>query len=102
VQPAWTPTTITDGAVTWTTIYTPYDAIVTDNDLCLFDDELMISGLKWRFMKSAGLSYQDEQAEYQVLKDTAMARWQTGRKISFADSGIMLPITPNVPEGGYG
>lgn len=102
VQPNWGVGFQTDNTITWVPQNMAYETIVTDSDLCLFDDDIMIAGLKWRFMRSRGLEYDDARAEYELLKDTTMSRWNAGRKISFADNGIMLPIRPNIPEGGFG
>lgn len=100
--PTWTPTTTVDNAVTWTYWAPSYETVVTDSDLCLFDEEIMIAGLKWRFLRARGLVYQDVQTEYQLAVDTAMARWNPGRRISLAGQGLYNPFTPNVPESGYG
>ena len=100
VEPAWTATTVPDGAATQTYQTSPYEALVTDSDLCLFDDELMIEGLKWRFLRARGLQYQDVRADYERMKGRAVARFNPGRILSLA--GRERPRYPNIPEGNWG
>lgn len=102
IQPTWTTTTVSDGTITWTSQTSTYDALVTDNDLVLFDDEIIIAGLKWRFLRAKGAEYDDIRAEYQEQVDTAMARWNAGKKISLAGNDIFNARNPNVPEGNFG
>lgn len=103
-QPAWTATTASDGTITNWDFWEPaYETIVSDNDLCLFDDELMIAGLKWRFMRARGLQYEDLLAEYTLMKDTAVGRYQPGMILSLGGGGVGLAgLNPNVPEGSFG
>lgn len=101
--PNWTPTTVPDGTVTWTFISAPYETYLSDTDVCLFDTELMIAGLKWRFLRAKGLQYEDLKAEYEVLKDTAVNRWLEGERINLGDTGIMLAgMRPNLADGNFG
>lgn len=98
--PDWTATTVPDNAITYTFQEPAYETIVTDSDLCLFDDELMIAGLKWRFLRARGLKYEDLLFEYQVLKNKAAMRWNIGHKISLAKEYPDHYV--NIPEGSFG
>jgi hypothetical protein len=80
--PTWTETTVSDGAITWTEYTAAYDELVTDSDLCLFDDTLMISGLTWRFLRMQGLGYQDLLSEYANKKEAALNRYMPGAGFS--------------------
>jgi hypothetical protein len=90
-----------DANVTWQAQTAPYDRILSDTDRCLFDDELMIAGLKWRFLRARGLEYQDLQAEYVAHKDAAVSRWQPQQKISLAGDCLCWPPYPRVPNGNW-
>lgn len=101
--PDWTLTSVPDGTATWQYLATPYETLQTDSDLCLFDEEIMIAGLKWRFLRARGLEYADVKAEYELMTDTAVNRWVSGKKISLADQGYTLAgLHPRIPEGGFG
>lgn len=101
VQPTWTTTTVSDGTITWTFQEAPQETLVADTDLCLFDDELMIMGLKWRFLRAHNFSWQEVFAEYEDAKDAAGARWNQGRVLDLAsgERGVSLP---NIGEGNFG
>lgn len=100
--PTWTATTVPDGAITWEFQQAPYEALVTDSDLCLFDDEMMTKNLKWRFMAARGLTYGEVKAEYEQMKESAFGRWNTGQVLSLAGSGSMAGHGINIPEGDFG
>ena len=103
--PNWTVsssvTSVPDGSITWAYQPSAYEALLGDTDLCLFDDELMIAGLKWRFMRARGMQYADLEREYQILKSRAAARWNPGRILSLTGP---KPRNwwPNIPEGSWG
>lgn len=100
-QPTWTTTTMSDGTITWTFKEAAYEAIVTDSDLCVFDDDLMIQGLKWRFLRAKGAGYADVKKEYEQMKDAAVNRWKSGMRFSIAgdeNEGVTLPF---IPEGSF-
>lgn len=101
--PNWHQGLVTDNTAVWTFYQPAYERLLTDTDLCLFDDDLMIAGLKWRFLQARGLEYQDLKAEYELKKDTAVSRWDAGRKLSLVDEGFSLAgLNPDVSEGDFG
>lgn len=53
---------------------TPRDAFAADTDLTLVDDELVLSGLLWRWRKAKGFDYADEHMHYERQVADAMAR----------------------------
>lgn len=104
IGPNFTATTQVDGGATWTWQQPGYETILADTDTCLFDDELVIAGLKWRFLRARGLQFQDEQQDYKDMIETAYNRWNPGKKISLGDGGDILSsgLYPRLPEGGFG
>lgn len=99
VQPDWGPTTQSDGLLTWTWQNVSYEAILSDNDLCLFDDQVMISAVKWRLLRARGTEFRDIFDEYDTLKRAALNRWNNGKRISFGDSlSGSVGLYPNLPE----
>lgn len=101
VQPTWTPTTVSDGTITWTYRPQAYEALIADTDLCGFDDEVMRAGIKFRFLRARGLDYEDIKREYELLKSAAVGRWNNGMVISMAGGYGMYP-SANIPDGNFG
>jgi len=102
VQPTWSTTTVGDGTITWTHKTAAYETLVSDSDLCLFDDDLMIQGLKWRFLRAKGTAYADIKQEYERIKDSALNRFNSGRKFSLAGGSGSGVVYPSLPDGGWG
>lgn len=104
VQPTWiifgSTWTQSDGTVTWSYQPQAYEALIDDTDICVFDDELMILGLKWKFLQANRREYQDLKAEWDQRLDSAFGRLNNGRTFNMCggEGGIRL----NLPEGNYG
>lgn len=97
VAPTWTATTVSDGTITWTEVTDSYDSLVTDSDLCLFDDELMIAGLTWRFLRSQGYQYQDLLTDYYTRLEAATNRYQPGTRFNLTgDSNREIIYLSNI------
>lgn len=97
--PDWGTTTQSDGLLTWTWQNISYETILSDTDLCLFDDQVMIAAVKWRLLRARGVEYRDIFDEYDTLKRAAINRWNNGKRISFADSSSgPAGLYPNIPE----
>jgi hypothetical protein len=79
------------------------DAAVFNNDAntVVFDEELLTMGVVWRFLKSKGLPYADQQAEYtQALRD--MLTQDGAKGIINMTGGVYEGWPANVPEVGFG
>jgi hypothetical protein len=103
-QPTWTISTTTfketDGSTSWNYQFVPYEAIITDSDLCLFDDDIMIAGLRWRFLQANRREYEDYKADYYRMVDNAQSRLNEGRSTNMAGDPLSR-LRPNIPEGGF-
>lgn len=107
VQPTWIVSTTTwketDGSTSWTFYQPAYEALITDNDICLFDDDLMVLGLKWKFLQANRREYEDYKAQYDLRVDAAQTRWNDGMRFNVCGSNLgLVGYKPNLPEGGYG
>lgn len=104
LAPNFTSTTEVDGTATWTWQNIVYDTALADSDLCLFDDNIMIAGLKWRFMQARGLQYEDQLELYTEMISTAQARWNPGKRIRLGeDTGVLnAGLNPTIREGSFG
>lgn len=102
--PTHTSGTVTDGAVQWTYFDEAYDRPMTDNDISLFDEELMEMDLIWRFRKSTGMDYNEHKMEADKLWDAYFVQSSgapTLRICGVTDSPFMLNEM-NIPDTGYG
>jgi len=73
--------------------------ILADTNTCAFDDEIMILGLKYRWLQAKGLDYQAYQIEFNQQIQTAQARWQGNVRVSLAPSDGYFAL--NIPEGSW-
>lgn len=100
--PTWSNTTVSDGGVTWTFRSSSYETIGADTDICVFDDELMKEGLKFKFALARGLEFQSYQQQYERMKSVAATRWNAGKVISMGGSDpVPSGLNPNIPEGRF-
>lgn len=75
-----------------------------DSDYFLLDDNVMELGLKWRFRKAKGLSFDAEQDDYDSAVEVAIAADGGGRNLPLnaSASGIRLLNEQNIPDTGFG
>lgn len=87
-----------DGTVTWTIPATPYETVISNSDYSIFDDDVMIIGLKAKWYQMKGLGYEALQAEYQSKLDQAKGRWAGSFTGSFNRyPGNWLRYRPSTP-----
>lgn len=104
-RPNWTDSG-SDGVVTWTVYREPYLAVpenakFSDNDLCLFDDDLMIEGMRWVYLRAKKMDYQQERTDWDNQVKSAFARFEgpsRGNMNDFLDNQFPFP---NVPLGSW-
>lgn len=83
-SPNFTATTYGEKGATnapiWTYQAGPYDAINANTDLCIFDDDVMVAGVRYRWQRSSNLPYDadpqtGESIEYRNLVGRGASRW---------------------------
>jgi len=80
----------------------PLAQFTMDTDTCVFQDRLMIEGVKWRFFAAKGFDYSVQYALWQRQTDVAMARDGGAPVLSMARRRASLLISPaNVQDGNY-
>lgn len=72
-----------------------------DDDLPLFDDELLQAGLKWRWNKSKGLDYQEDFQDYEVMVANAITADATARRIKLDQISHGLRTGIFTPSGSW-
>lgn len=76
-----------------------------DTDTSLLDDDLMVDGLKWRFLRAKGLDYGEEFQAYQRAVDTELARAGSSRTLPLNAQqlgGLRLINQWQIPDTGFG
>lgn len=74
---------------------------IADDDLSLFDDEILLAGLKWRWNKSKGLDYQEDFQDYEILVANAMTADTGARRIKLDQLTRGLRTGIFVPSGSW-
>jgi len=73
-----------------------------DTDSCVFDDRLMIEGLKWRFFAAKGFDYSTQYALWERQTNVAIARDGGAPVLSMARRRASIFISPaNVADGNW-
>lgn len=75
-----------------------------DTDNYILDDDVMILGIKWRYLRAKGLDYQEEYRTWQDRLSTVAARDGGNRNLPLnaSASGIRLLNESNIPDTGFG
>ena len=77
-------------------------AFTADADTVLFPEDLLVLGIRWRFLAAKGDSFENEKAEYQEQLDLALARDGGRDAIRFSDATRPRELGGNLPDTGYG
>ena len=77
------------------------ESIAADSDVPLFDADLMYMDAVWRFKQSRGLPFAGDLGEFEMQRDTRLARDAGPRAVTVARRRRRFRY-PNVPEGGFG
>ena len=96
-----TTNSITDGSAKWHYVSMLYETPLADTDICIFDDDIMIAGLKAKYLDGRGLDGADKAAAaYEKLKINAKNRRVGTRVGSFNSTpGNSIPY-PRTPSDG--
>lgn len=83
---------------------TPQIVWTADTDNYLLDDDCMILGVIWRYLRAKRLGYDEEYKSYEMLAERIMARDGGERNLPMnaSASGIRLLNNQNVPDTGFG
>jgi len=73
-----------------------------DTDTNVFDDSLMVSGLKMRWLRAKGLDFTMELKEFNDLLSTIRAQDKSAAKLSLAPREGNIYLSPaNIPDGNW-
>lgn len=71
-----------------------------DDDLTYVSEALITLGIRWRFLKSKGLDYTQDEDTYNRQKAQVMARDGGSTKLNITGADSYQPL-PNLPEGNF-
>lgn len=78
-------------------------SFTADDDVCVFDDELMVKGIKWRFYQAKGFDYAALQAEHIDDVNRTIARDGGSAVLDMSRKKFPMFVSPaNVPDSGFG
>lgn len=81
---------------------TPQALVVTDGDFVVFDDFLMIAGIKFKLWSAKGLEATELGQEFQFMLATEKAQTQGAPVISLAGNNTSILLSQlNVPDGDW-
>lgn len=82
---------------------TPQASFAADSDTCLFPDDVMVMGIKWRWKSEKGLDASAAKQEYDELLASVLASDNKGELLNMGlQSDIGFVTIDNIPDGGYG
>lgn len=82
--PQWSATVFTDNTISWTHQDMAYETAQLDTDFTVFDEELVIEGLRAKLFLARGLGAEDLVYNFERLKRAAVGRWHAGKVVDFA------------------
>lgn len=96
----WAQSTVTPTPGAYS--YTTKEKFTADTDTCIYDDRLMIEGLKYRFWAAKGFDFSVSLANYEKLTEISMARDGGNPILSLNRRKVPYLITSaSVPDGFY-
>lgn len=100
--PTHTSSSASDGGVTWAYVSAAYKTFLADTDTALLDEDLVILGIKWRFMLQKGLQYEEYKAEFEAHVQRQITALSGARSLSTSQSnGTYLLSLRNIPDGNW-
>lgn len=105
-RPNWSTGSDTDGDLTWSIYNEEYGVTssntnLSDDDICLFDDDLMIEGMRWAYYQAKQQDYQDLKYSWENMVKGAFGRFNGPIRINMADSVLDNTDWPNIPIGSW-
>jgi hypothetical protein len=75
---------------------------LNDADLCLFDDDLMIEGMRWAYKRAKGQDFEAERNDWEQQVKSAFARFNGPVRVNAANEfGDYPGDWPNAPLGSW-
>ena len=106
-RPNWSTGSASDGLINWSIYHEAYlveasNTNLNDNDLCLFDTDIMVSGMVWLYLQMKKFEYLQERQDWENQVKSAYSRFNGPTRINMADELGDYYEWPNVPPGSWG
>ncbi len=89
------------GGPTWTYQNIAYETVLSDNDQSLWNDAVMVAGVKWRYLESKGQSFAAAKADHDRALQKDFSRFQLASVGSFSRQN-KNPVRPGGDRyGGF-
>lgn len=105
-RPSWSTGSQSDGGINWTVyleryLCNPSNDKLNDSDLCLFDEDLMIEGMRWAYLRAKGQDFQQERSDWEQQVKSSFARFDGPVRINLADELTVFDDWPLTPPGSW-
>lgn len=105
-RPSHSTGSASDGTVTWAVYIEPYlctpaNAALNDSDICLFDEDIMIEGMRWAFKRAKNQDYQQERSDWEQMVRSAYGRFNGPTRINVSDEFGDYFDWPNAAPGSW-
>ena len=105
-RPNWSTGTQSDGGVDWSVYSEPYliessNSNLSDDDIVLFDDDLVIEGLRWSYLQAKKQDYVQERTDWENQVKGAYARFQGPVRVNLSDGLYVNDEFPRTPLGSW-
>lgn len=97
--PSHTTGTVSDGVVSWTYVSAPYERLIADTDVAIFDYDLVGLGVRAKFFENNGGAFEAPKNEFNGKIDRAQGRTSGDRVGSFSRHSIKNRY--HTPYGGW-
>lgn len=90
-------TNITDGTTQWDWVSTPYETIIDDNDINLFDDDVVKLGMRAKWFEGKGEQYESAKIEFEKAISLAASRFKgsyVGSMGGYTNEGPRYSVPP--------
>ena len=81
----------------WTPGTTVYETVAADTYVSMFDDDIIISGLKYYYKESRGVEFDKDQKDFNRKLGNARARWIGSFRGTFGGAPVIRRYRPSTP-----
>lgn len=102
-EPTHTSSSASDGGVSWEYYSSDYESPTADTDTAVLDSDLLVMGIKWRFMQQKGLEWEPLYRQYDDLCRVRVSAYTGASVLSLTGpKQFRLIDSSNIPDNGYG
>lgn len=101
--PTHTSSSASDGGVTWVYVSSGYETFTADTDVCHIDEEIIKSGIIWRWKRENGFEWESYRKEHEAAVKLAYSSQKSAPILSLTGNRVTYLLGPwSLPDTGYG